>query len=70
MEERSIAGIDINSAGVCTIADLKLRVAEHVVAQYDYRGVNDVWDIIAETKVGARRKPTLLKILKKVFSAA
>jgi len=27
-------------------------------------------DIIAETKVGAWRRPTLLKIIKKVFSVA
>ena len=71
MKERIMDRIDVNGTEVCrTVADLKLRVAQHIVAQYDYHGVNEAWDIIAETKVGAWRRPTLLKILKKIFSAA
>ena len=71
MKETNIDSTDVNGTDICaTIADLKLRVAEHIVAQYDYQGFDDVRDILAETKVGARRKPILLKILKKVFSAA
>jgi len=70
MEEQTIASIDVGTTKVCpTIADLKLRVAEHIVAQYDGYATIDVRDILAETKVGAWRRPTLLKILKMVFSA-
>ena len=71
MSETYIEGAEVNSTNICaTIADLKLRVAEHIVAQYDYQGLDKVRDILAETKVGARRETSLLKILKKVFSAA
>ena len=52
------------------IADLKLRVAEHIIAQYECQESNDVRNIRAETKVGGGTKPTLQKILKMVFSAA
>ena len=62
---------DVGTTKVCTtIADLKLRVAEHIVAQYDGYGTTDVRNILAETKVGAWRRAALLKILKMVFSAA
>jgi hypothetical protein len=71
MKEGTIDRIDVNGTEGCTtIADLKLRMAEHIVAQYDNHGVNEAWDIIAETKAGAWRRPTLQKLLKKVFSAA
>jgi hypothetical protein len=110
MEERSINSIDVNSSGICTtVADLKLRVTEHIVAQYDYQGElkqlgwndeqiweldkgevdailrnqqrptlfspeevaelpNEAWNIITETKVGAWRRPSLQKMVRKVFS--
>ncbi len=71
MEEKTIASIDVGTTKVCTtIADLKLRVAEHILAQYDGYGTNDVRNILNETKVGAWRRPTLLKMLKMVFSAS
>ena len=49
--------------GCTTIADLKLRVAEYIIAQHDCYGATDVRTILAETKVGAWRRPTLMKIL-------
>jgi hypothetical protein len=49
--------------------NLKLRVAEHIRAQYDYNETAEVRDILNETKPGAWRKPTMLNMLKKVFSA-
>jgi len=51
-----------------TAADLRLRLAEHIITQ-DGRSVTDeVRSILAETKVGARRRPALLERLKVVFS--
>ncbi len=72
MEVQTIASINGGTTKVCTtIADLKLIVAEHIVAQYDCNGTADVVrNILAETKVGAWRRPVLLKIIKMVFSAA
>ena len=52
------------------IANLKLKVAEHIIAQYECQENNDVQSIRTETKVGGGAKPTLQKILKMVFSAA
>jgi len=51
------------------IADLKLRVAEHIVAQDDCYRTADVQTILAETKVGAWRRADLLKKLQIIFSA-
>lgn len=66
--------IDFMGAGTTnasiSIADLKLRVAEHILAQYDCCGTTDVRNILDETKVGAWRRPALQKMLKMVFSAA
>ena len=70
MEEKTTASIDVGTTKVCTTTDLKLRVVEHILAQYDGYGTNDVRNILNETKVGAWRRPTLLKMLKMVFSAS
>ena len=51
------------------VANLKLRVAEHIVAQEDWCRRADVQTILAETKVGAWRRADLLKKLKMIFSA-
>ncbi|GAJ17634.1 unnamed protein product, partial [marine sediment metagenome] len=51
------------------VADLKLRVAEHIVTQNDCYRTADVQTILAETKVGAWRQADLLKKLKMIFSA-
>jgi len=71
MKEQAIVSIDVDTTKVCIdIADLKLRVAEHIIAQDDCYGTADVVrNILAETKVGAWRKPALVKKLKMVFSA-
>jgi len=70
VKERSIAGVDVGTTRVCTtVADLKLRVAEHIIAQDDYSVTDEVQNILAETKAGAWRRPALLEKLKKVFSA-
>jgi len=50
------------------LADLKVKMAEHIIAQYNCNGKNDVRDILTETKVGAWTRPALLKIIKTVFS--
>jgi len=59
---------DTTKAGI-TIADLRLRMAEHIIAQDGCYGSADVRDILTETKVGAWRSADLLKKLKVVFSA-
>jgi len=51
------------------VADLKLRVAEHIVTQNDCYRTADVQTILAETKVGAWRRADLLKKLKMIFLA-
>ncbi len=53
-----------------TIANVRLRVAEHIIAQYNCPTNNDVQNILTETKVGAWKRPTLLKIIKMVFPTA
>ena len=71
MEKQTTGFVDAGTTRECTtVADLQLRVAEHILAQYDGCGATDVRDILNETKVGAWRKPALLKILKMVFSAS
>ena len=51
------------------VADLKLRVAEHIVTQNDCYRTADVQTILAETKVGAWRRADLLEKLKMIFLA-
>ncbi len=51
------------------VTNLKLRVAEHIVAQNDCYRTADVQTILAETKVGAWRRADLLKKLQTIFSA-
>ncbi len=63
--------INADTAKVCaTVADLRVRVAEHILAQYGYSGTTEVRNILAETKVGAWRKSTLLEFLKTIFSTS
>jgi len=72
MQEQTIASTGgVGTTKICTdIVSLKLRMAEHILAQYDYAGTTDVRDILNETKTGAWRRPALEKIIKMVFSAA
>ena len=51
------------------VANLKLRVAEHIINQNDCYRTADVQTILAETRVGAWRRADLLKKLKMIFSA-
>ena len=53
-----------------TMADLRLRVAEHIVNQIDCHRGDDVWTILAETKVGIQRRQALLEKLRVVFSTS
>ena len=51
------------------VADLKLRVAEHIITQNDCYRSTDIQTILAETKVGAWKRADLLTKLKMTFSA-
>ena len=51
------------------IAELKLRVAEHIITQNDCYRSTDIQTILAETKVGAWKQADLLTKLKMTFSA-
>ena len=71
MEERAIAAFNVGTTKVgTTLAELKLRVAEHVIAQDDGYRPDEVQRILAETKVGAWRKSDLLEKLRMVFSTS
>ena len=61
MRKQALSGVDI--------AELKLRMAEHIIAQEECTRMADVRSILAETKVGAWRKATLRKKLEMLFSA-
>ena len=49
-----------------TIIDLKLKVAEHILAQADNRKTS-AQDILAENKVGIQQKSDLMRMLKGIF---
>ena len=51
-----------------TAEDMRLRLVEHIIIQDGRSVADDVRSILAETKIGARRRPALLKRLKVVFS--
>ena len=69
MEERAIAAFNVGTTKVgTTLTELKLRVAEHIVAQDDCYRPDEVQTILAETKVGVWRRQNLLEKLRKVFS--
>ena len=71
MEQSIRISNDVDTTKTCTtVADLKLRVAEHILAQYDCYSATDVRSILNETKVGAWGRPTLQNMLKMVFSAS
>ena len=72
MKQQTTASTDGNTTEVCTtVADLKWKVAEYIVAQNDCYGTADVVrNILTETKVGAWRRPALLKMLKMIFSTS
>jgi hypothetical protein len=70
MKDWSITTDDANASKIrVTVAELKLKMAEHIITLDSCRESTDVRDILSETKVGAWRRPALLKKLKMVFAA-
>ncbi len=51
-----------------TMADMKLKIAEHLINLADFYRQDGVYSIMAETKVGARRRSDLVNKLRVVFS--
>lgn len=51
-----------------TLVDLKLKIAEHLINQADSYRLNEVHSIMAETKVGARKRTDLVDKMRLVFS--
>ena len=71
MKEQALESVGNGTTKIgTTIADLKLRVVEHIVTQTDCHRGDDVWAILAETKIGVRRSQTLLEKLRVVFSTS
>jgi len=71
MEDQTITSFKNGTANASkTIADLQMRMAEHILTQYGYYDATDIRHILNETKAGARRKPALLRMLETVFSAS
>jgi len=54
--------------GVTTLSDLKLKIAKHIINQADSYHLDEVHRIMAETKVGARKRADLVEKLRSVFS--
>ncbi len=69
MEQRQLSkkGVGIRGAGTA-LADLRLKIAEHLIDQADVYDFNEVYNILAETKVGARRRTELMDKVRLVFS--
>ncbi|TES88805.1 MAG: hypothetical protein E3J93_01815 [Dehalococcoidia bacterium] len=51
-----------------TLVDLKLKIAEHLINQADSYRLDEVYRIMAETKVGARKRTDLADKMRLVFS--
>ncbi|MCK4961487.1 MAG: hypothetical protein KAS19_03330 [Anaerolineales bacterium] len=51
-----------------TLVDLKLKIAEHLINQADSYRLDEVHRIMAETKVGARKRTDLADKMRLVFS--
>ena len=49
------------------LADMKLKVAEHIWVQ-NYQRKTSVPEILAENKVGIQQRSDLVKVLKGIFS--
>ncbi|KPK24209.1 MAG: hypothetical protein AMJ70_02500 [Dehalococcoidia bacterium SG8_51_3] len=66
--------VQLNKKGVggaragTTLADLKLKIAGHLIDQADVYDPNGVYSIMAETKVGARKRTELMDKVRLVFS--
>jgi hypothetical protein len=74
--ERIMASVPTEKWGVdgekisTTLADVKLKIAEHLINLTDFYRSDEVYSIMAETKVGAIRRSALVEKLKVVFSAS
>ena len=64
-----IDGIDTTKRSI-TLADLRLKLAEHIIAHEDNYRPDEVWSILTETKVGAWRRKALVEKLRVVFSTS
>jgi hypothetical protein len=51
-----------------TLVDLKLKIAEHLINQADRYGPDEVYSIMAETKIRASKKTELMDKVRMVFS--
>ncbi|MBL7126462.1 MAG: hypothetical protein ISS58_04530 [Dehalococcoidales bacterium] len=51
-----------------TLVDLKLKIAEHLINQADSYRLDEVHSIMAETKVGAKKRTDLVDKMRLVFS--
>jgi len=51
-----------------TLVDLKLKIAEHLINQADSYRLDEIYRIMAETKVGARKRTDLADKMRLVFS--
>lgn len=59
-------GADGEKVGT-TLADVRLKIAEHLINLADFHRSDEVYSIMGETKVGAIRRKDLLEKLKVVF---
>ncbi len=68
---RKYTGAAVNAGALrigLTVDELRLTMVEHVITHAGYPGGDDVRNILAETKVGSRRKLELMQKLTGVFS--
>jgi hypothetical protein len=63
-EKRGEGGAGVGT----TLADVKLKIAEHLINLADFCRSDEVHSILKETKVGARRRDDLVDKLRVVFS--
>ncbi|MBU2536406.1 MAG: hypothetical protein ABIK32_03375 [Chloroflexota bacterium] len=62
---------EAGGAGISTaLADLKLKIAEHLINEADNYRPDEVYSIMAETKVGARKRTYIVEKLRMVFSVS
>ena len=63
-DKKGTSGARIGTA----LVDLKLKIAEHLIDQADRYSPDEVYSIMAETKVGASKKTELMDKVRMVFS--
>jgi len=62
-------GADGEKVGT-TLVDVRLKIAKHLINLADFYRSDEVYSIMAETKVGAITRNDLLEKLKAVFSTS